>query len=159
MTREEAIKILSELPDRIIAVQLPFDINYDYKEAITKAVSILSEEEKWNFYYDHGYAQAERDLSKIKEDMVSREMFEQIMWERDLAIQQLKDLGYGLGEKPKENDDDTMEWIQHIDPRFDNSGRWLRKCSKCGYVTRNYGHENFCPNCGRRKDWVEDMRG
>ena len=34
-------------------------------------------------------------------DMVSRGIFEQVMWERDVAIEQLKDLGYGLGEKPK----------------------------------------------------------
>ena len=45
MTREEAIEILSELPDRIIAIQLPFDINYDYKEALIMAISALSEED------------------------------------------------------------------------------------------------------------------
>lgn len=38
---------------------------------------------------------------------VSRDAYEQIRWERDLAIQQLEDLGYGLGEKPK-NDDDRI---------------------------------------------------
>lgn len=31
----------------------------------------------------------------------SREYVGQLKWERDLAIQQLKDLGYGLGEKPR----------------------------------------------------------
>ena len=34
-------------------------------------------------------------------DMVSREVFEQVMRERDIAINQLKELGYGLGEKQK----------------------------------------------------------
>ena len=34
-------------------------------------------------------------------DMVSRGVFEQVMWERDVAIEQLKELGYELGEKPK----------------------------------------------------------
>ena len=43
-------------------------------------------------------------LSENKEDTVSRGTLEQIMWERDTAIQQLKDLGYSLGEKPKEGD-------------------------------------------------------
>ena len=33
-----------------------------------------------------------------------REYINQIRWERDLAIQQLKDLGYGLGEKPRANE-------------------------------------------------------
>lgn len=32
-------------------------------------------------------------------DMVSRGVFEQIMWERDVAIEQLKALGYELGQK------------------------------------------------------------
>jgi len=31
------------------------------------------------------------------------------MWERDTAVQQLKDLGYGLGEKPKENKGESEE--------------------------------------------------
>lgn len=34
--------------------------------------------------------------------------YRQIIWERDIAIQQLKDLGYKLGEKPKENKDDLI---------------------------------------------------
>ena len=42
------------------------------------------------------------------EGTISRVVYEQIMWERDTAVQQLKDLGYGLGEKPKEN---KGEWI------------------------------------------------
>lgn len=32
-------------------------------------------------------------------DMVSRGVFEQVMWERDVAIEQLHELGYELGEK------------------------------------------------------------
>ena len=38
------------------------------------------------------------------DDMVSRGVFEQIMWERDIAIEQLKELGYGLGEKIRTDD-------------------------------------------------------
>lgn len=32
-------------------------------------------------------------------DVVSRKTFEQIKWERYIAVEQLKELGYGLGEK------------------------------------------------------------
>ena len=39
-----------------------------------------------------------------RKSMVSRAAYEQIMWERDVAIQQLQDLGYGLGEKPREGE-------------------------------------------------------
>ncbi len=40
------------------------------------------------------------------DDMVSRGVFEQVTWERDVAIEQLKELGYGFGEKPK-----TGRWV------------------------------------------------
>ena len=43
------------------------------------------------------------------EDVVSREVFEQIKWERDTAVQQLEELGYGLGEKV--NKYDSKLWI------------------------------------------------
>ena len=42
--------------------------------------------------------------SENKRDLVSREAYEQIMWERDVAIQQLQDLGYGLCEMPREGE-------------------------------------------------------
>lgn len=41
----------------------------------------------------------------MSSDMVSRKVFEQVMWERDVAINQLKELGYGLGEKIRTDDD------------------------------------------------------
>lgn len=121
MTRKEAIKILSELPDRILTMLLPFNINYDYKGALAMAISALAEE----LSEDGTLTVHVSDGSKVKRvlvmgdnifgglyypdsaenkgDTVSRAAYEQIMWERDTAIQQLKDLGYGLGEKPKEN--------------------------------------------------------
>ena len=42
----------------------------------------------------------------INGDMSANNTTEQIIWERDTAIQQLKDLGYGLGEKPKRDKGD-----------------------------------------------------
>ena len=38
-------------------------------------------------------------LEQQPSDTVSRGAFEQVMWERDVAIGQLKELGYGLGQK------------------------------------------------------------
>ena len=67
--------------------------------------------------YVHGYVDEIRnDVAIIRNDggyfgtvpsevveqepkMVHRETLEQVMWERDVAIEQLKELGYGLGEK------------------------------------------------------------
>ena len=65
---------------------------------------------------------------------------EQIKWERDMAIAQLNELGYGLGEKPR-------------------TGHWIRlkhgkgKCSECHdvvLIAQMYGNANYCPNCGKR---------
>ena len=44
------------------------------------------------------------DEEKVPSAQPDRELIEQLKWERDTAIQQLKDLGYGLGEKPKTGD-------------------------------------------------------
>lgn len=38
-------------------------------------------------------------------DMVSRGVFEQVMWERNVAIEQLKELGYGFGERLRTDSD------------------------------------------------------
>lgn len=77
------------------------------------------------------------------EDMVSRGVFEQVMWERDIAITQLKELGYGLGEKPK-----TGRWIKVID-KIDSLGNktWHYKCDKCG-ASRPPLFDRYCPYCG-----------
>lgn len=78
-----------------------------------------------------------------KEDTVSRAAYEQIKWERDIAIQQLKDLGYDLGEKPREN---TGEWISTKDhPEL--------FCSKCGRDA-DEADTPYCPYCGAKMTWV-----
>jgi len=41
MTNKEAIEILKELPDRIVSVLMPLDINFDYKEALNLAIKAL----------------------------------------------------------------------------------------------------------------------
>lgn len=51
-----------------------------------------------------GVEEAIRRLEQLPSappEQPSREYVGQLRWERDLAIQQLKDLGYGLGEKPR----------------------------------------------------------
>ena len=100
-------------------------------------------------------------------DTVSRGVFEQVMWERDVAIEQLKELGYGLGEKPR-----TGHW------KFVQRGKFIDICcSKCGYVrVKDYAYNytvnqiseqdikdffsnsnmNFCEKCGAK---MEESRG
>ena len=71
--------------------------------------------------------------------MVSRGVFEQVMWERDVAIEQLKELGYGLGEKPK-----TGHWI-----RVDKDKCKCDQCEVISFIAMYpNGNINYCPNCG-----------
>ena len=76
-----------------------------------------------------------------KGDTVSRVVYEQIMWERDIAIQQLKDLGYGLGEKPRKG-----EWI----PVYGKNGKTIMsyKCSVCEFHPKHAIITDFCGGCG-----------
>jgi hypothetical protein len=53
---------------------------------------------------------------------------EQIKWERDMAIAQLNELGYGLGEKPR-----TGHWIP-ISERLPEALQTVLVTSKGGYV-------------------------
>lgn len=77
-------------------------------------------------------------------DTVSRGVFEQVMWERDVAIEQLKELGYGLGEKPR-----TGHWIMTGDYlTTDYSSTEYVKCSCCHVDSLEEG--NYCPNCGAK---------
>jgi len=86
---------------------------------------------------------------------VSREVFEQVMWERDLAIKQLEDLGYGLGEKPKASvTPKTGHWI-----RITNGAmREKYICSKCGRQIEDDGVEGLLPikypycHCGAKME-------
>ena len=44
MTREDAIKILKELPNSIFGIALPFDTGFDYTQALDMAIKALEQE-------------------------------------------------------------------------------------------------------------------
>ena len=67
-------------------------------------------------------------------DVVHREVVSQIQWERDTAISQLKDLGYGLGEKIR-TDGDTISRTAAID----EAEEWIERyyCRRGGQRERD----------------------
>lgn len=81
MTREEAIKILEQFKKCLS------DVVFDEKgsEAWQMAIKALSQEPT--------------------SEMVHVETLRQVMWERDIAIEQLHELGYELGQKIEPRDD------------------------------------------------------
>lgn len=76
-------------------------------------------------------------------DAVPVEAYKQVRWERDIAMQQLDALGYGLGEKvvPVVHG----RWIVHY-------GNWadVYECDQCHHTSKDGG--KYCSNCGVRMD-------
>ena len=77
----------------------------------------------------------DEDITIILEELPSVSI-EQLKWERDTAIQQLRELGYELGQEPKKG-----KWE---DRSFTGLHRY--RCDQCGGLS--YFADNFCPNCG-----------
>ena len=86
-------------------------------------------------------------------DVVSKGLYEQIKWERDVALAQLEEYGVSLGEKA-----DVMK-VRH--------GRWVNthsdsefaQCSLCKYPVYAawiWNLTSYCPNCGAKMD-VEEV--
>lgn len=87
-------------------------------------------------------------------DVVSKGLYEQIKWERDVALAQLEEYGVSLGEKADVVKMQHGKWI-HSEIEDDDWGRIFHKwtCSVCGYsVAHNPTGENYCPNCGAKMD-------
>lgn len=124
MTKEQALRILKQ-PDRIGCHLIKANdeesnkYNQESIEALDMAIKALEQSsEDW---YDipsdemtlEQARQAVKDLrKKLTEyleqqpsDCVSMEVYKQVIRERDIAIEQLKELGYGFGEKIRTSDD------------------------------------------------------
>lgn len=97
-------------------------------------------------------------------DVVSREVFEQVKWERDTALQTLREHGIGLGQKADVVEAKHGEWI--VLAKFADKSI-CTECSVCGeeytykmgrigdFVHSCYAKYNYCPNCGAKMDLKE----
>lgn len=77
-------------------------------------------------------------------DVVSKGVYEQVQWERDMAMQQLEEHGIPFGANV-----DVVE-VRH--------GEWKKrgnekKCSVCDFIYYSNADEwSWCPNCGAKMD-------
>ena len=76
---------------------------------------------------------------KTDGDLISKSVLDQIKWERDLAISQLQDLGYELGEKPRAEKTAELRIVGNTTMHYE--------CSLCGGAVDKW--DKFCKNCGR----------
>lgn len=85
-------------------------------------LEILKRDEEYNKDIPEradGIRDAIMDVINAPSAEPDRKYIEQLRWERDIAIQQLKELGYGLGEKPREPERKKGEWIKTPYPDSD----------------------------------------
>lgn len=105
-------------------------------------------------WWHEGGEEADRQAEIFEQiiDVQPTVSIEQLKWERDTAIQQLRELGYDLGQKPKKG-----KWIAHPGGKFVGFPYMHYECDQC----RDFEPEerNFCPNCGARMevDHVRDL--
>lgn len=103
-------------------------------------------------WWHEGGEEADRQAEIFEQiiDVQPTFSIEQLKWERDTAIQQLRELGYDLGQKPKKG-----KWIAHPGGKFVGFPYMHYECDQC----RDFEPEerNFCPNCGARME-VDDAR-
>lgn len=88
-----------------------------------------------------------------QEPEISLEVYKQVAKERDIAIEQLHELGYEFGEKIETK---TGHWVKTPKAVMGEGYMWY--CDRCEHLvyqdsSRDYPSENYCPNCGA------DMRG
>ena len=132
-----------------------------------------------------GYDMAISALKQTR-DTVSRGVFEQVMWERDIAIEQLYELGYELGQKIESCDNTisreavlskikevcfSKKWLQFRIDKGSNGQRdflinyieqlpsvtvWQAGCDKCAM---NGSASKYCDNCKYKRqtgEWIDD---
>ena len=85
-------------------------------------------------------------------DAVSRGLFEQYKWERDIAIGQLADYGVSLGEKADVYKVVHGKWEEDEPPKhyIFTGVDVIYRCSECN---NRFVHDtHYCPNCGAKMD-------
>lgn len=85
MTKEEAELVLDNARPQTKEIDRQFYDDEDLNNALDMGIKSLRQ--------------------KTSEDCVSLEVYKQIIYERDIAIEQLRELGYELGEKIRISDD------------------------------------------------------
>ena len=113
---EDAIALAQSIEDRYSVRS----VNVDYTPQIlshdgfcTLANPAKETAQKWGHIAD-GAEKVKEALKNLPSAEPSEKCVEQIKWERDTAVQQLKELGYGFGEKIR-TDADTISRRDAID--------------------------------------------
>lgn len=77
--------------------------------------------------------------------VVPKALYDQIKWERDMAISQLESFGVQLGEKANVKPVRHGKWLLEA-----HKGLSSCKCNVCNAVYES--ETNYCPKCGAKMD-------
>ena len=199
MTREEALQILDTIPtigEQVDALEMAISAleqqpcDDEYIKVPKKALKYRTAGMvAYNTEWLKKHWQMEMDIVcgvKPCKDAVSRGVLEQVMWERDIAIEQLHELGYELGQKIEPCEDAVsrrkaihvisacdgksaqIEALEQLPSVTQKSGEWIElpkalnpnenpcKCSECGHIL---SFMNCYPKSNYCPNCGADMRG
>ena len=88
-------------------------------------------------------------IDPVKDGYVSFGAYEQVRWERDVAIDQLNSYGVRLGEKAELQRVKHGKWGEMY--FHEGEQGYVRDCSVC-QMPQGIGLPDYCPNCGARID-------
>lgn len=89
-------------------------------------------------------------------DVIPKVAYEQVLWERDLALHQLKEhYGVGLGEKKADVAPVVHGRWEFLGPNSLNQEVWCGTCSACHVRSKYIVNKEICPNCGAKMDGEE----
>ena len=128
---------------------MPRNKEYINREEALRQIFLEAMGHDFDFNAEHRkiYISAKRAVKNTPAaDVVSKELYEQIKWERDAALAQLKDYGVSLGEKADVVEVRHGRWERVIPTK--SAAKWSTKvsCSQCH--DQGYERYNYCPNCG-----------
>ena len=97
-------------------------------------------------------------VEELKVALMKVSVYEQIKWERDIAISQLEEIGISLGQKM----DDVKEALEkqipkkvvkiHVPNTSFCKSHYREICPTC---SKAYEGTDYCPMCGQKLDWEE----
>lgn len=125
------------------------DLAKRYK-SIRKAIGTLEE------YEDIGTVEECREA--VEKVRGLEKYIDQMKWERDVAVEQLKEIGVVFGE----NMDGVKAAVEKQKPRKPLGGRDIygndyKICRECSAIVEDgQWRANFCPDCGNVIDWSEE---
>lgn len=87
----------------------------------------------------------------LRQNTVSKCLYDQIKWERDVAVNQLHSYGIEFGEKVDVKKVEHGKW--NVEKGF--YGLEGYRCSECGKEVDVWKEYVYCPHCGAKNDYEE----